>query len=178
MKSFYFMSCLMVSLIIKSTALFASGWLPAVTISVPGSPILPDIVINDSGYSVALWDENPTVAVYSVESATLPFGQAWTPQVTIEGGLITAPKSVIGLDQFGNATAAWISDDGTNKSIKVSTLPEGGSWSTPISVSAVFPSGTNLFTVAIAVDSVGDIVVMWVELDSGFFCSESGSKGF
>lgn len=85
----------------------------------------------------------------------------WSPAVTLSSQ--TADESQIGIDAAGNAISIWREFDGINTNIQSSTLAKGGSWSAPVTISSA--PGNNLqATPQIAVNPVGDAVVVWEEL--------------
>lgn len=81
--------------------------------------------------------------------------------------IIPADQSQIGIDDAGNAIAIWREHDGINTYIKSATLPKGGSWSLPVTIS--FIAGNDITAAPqIAVNkSNGNAVAVWGEDNAG-----------
>lgn len=136
-----------------------AGWSAPVAISTSVSD-KPDISVDAAGNVVAIWqgfDGNN----YVIQSASLPLHGSWSSPVTlsITGNDAQAPE--IAHDKAGNVVAVWSLFDGTNSVIQSSHLPFGGSWTSPINISA---SGGNADSCTIAMDrfgNVGNAIAVW-----------------
>jgi len=64
----------------------------------------------------------------------------------------------VGVDANGNVTAAWTLWDGTRHVVQAATLPKGGVWSTPVSLSGPTTDGLYL---SLAVNASGDAAVAY-----------------
>lgn len=82
------------------------------------------------------------------------------PYVTIS--TTSSDESQIGIDDAGTATAIWRQFDGSNTNIQTAMLPEGGSWSSPVTISST-PGNILLANPQIAVMPDGRAVAIWWE---------------
>ncbi|MES2122801.1 MAG: hypothetical protein V4492_08520 [Chlamydiota bacterium] len=106
----------------------------------------PDVVIDASGNTTAIWIESSTV-----RTSTLPSGGSWSAPSSLSGTGGTNP--CIGIDSAGNVTAAWL--EGGN--VKTANMPSGGSWGSASNI-----SDTGATDPALYVDGAGNAVAVWV----------------
>lgn len=86
----------------------------------------------------------------------------WTPVETLSLSGQSAYGAQIAVDPAGNATAVWSRSDGTHTRIQSSRRPVGGSWSSPVDLSA---SGQNASAPQVAVDAFGSATAVWIRYD-------------
>lgn len=120
---------------------------------------LPELVVNDAGDALAVWQEgapgNPTSIVAAYRSA----GAAWQAPVTVSAPTARAtwnPKP--GLDALGNAAVGYL--DGS--SMAVVGRPAAGPWQTPVTIS----DAQQVQYPALAVNDAGDVVAAWLSIDA------------
>lgn len=106
----------------------------------------PQVVIDTSGNTTAIWVESN-----AIKASSLPSGGSWSTPVTLSSTTSSSPN--LKVDSAGNVTALWI--EGTQ--IVSAILPSGGSWG-----SSSVISGTNATAPVLAVDSSGNAVSVWV----------------
>jgi hypothetical protein len=156
------------------------GWSAPVIISNTAVPMInlsdPQVSMNNANYCVAVWEgsqfflPSPVRVVASAER--MPDG-TWTP-VTIISNFITSDHTFFpahpycAVNDSGLAVACWTevrTDDTINtfNYIMASFLPQGGSWTTPISVSGPMPPdpANQGFTPHCAIDALGNVIVAW-----------------
>ena len=78
----------------------------------------------------------------------------------------------MGIDHYCNATAVWEESDGVHTLIKSSTLPYGGTWSTPCVLSN---PEMDSYGPRIAVDRCGGAVCVWVAYSGSSYVMQSAS---
>lgn len=105
----------------------------------------PQIGVDTSGNSVALWVENGLV-----KASSKPANMSWGTSVTLSNTGASVPR--LAFDVSGNATAIWL-ESGV---VKAATKTLSGSWSTVTSL-----SGTAASFPALGMNSDGDVVAVW-----------------
>lgn len=135
---------------------------------------LPDIAANDLGQFVAVWFSDDGLN-QTIESADLTFGGVWTSSTTI-GTNIGFPFSTprVASDPVGNVVAIWTQFDSgtTNDIVQAATRPVGMAWDLP----AIDLTDTNTqfgFRPLVEMDSAGNAVAVWLELNDGVVQSRS-----
>ena len=135
------------------------SWTAATQVSNPGTGAgLPDLVVNDAGAALAVWQEGAPGHPSSIGAAYRPAGDAWQAPATISAPTAQAtwsPKP--GLDARGDATVGYL--DGT--SMLVVTRPAAGPWQAP----AVVSDTQQVQLPALAVDDAGDVFAAWLATD-------------
>jgi hypothetical protein len=148
-------------------------WSPTSTLSNPiGSEadMVPHLAVNDSGYAVAIW-QSPDGGVKPIQAATLGYGSSfWSSPVSISTATINDGPQ-IAVDSTGNAVAVWRNVDIT--SIQAATLPFGGAWSSPTTLSGAASS-----TPQVAMNASGYIVTTWQTVISGTLSIQSATRQF
>lgn len=101
---------------------------------------------------------------------------SWSPpvQISILGQNASSPQ--IAVNKLGDATAIWYRYNGENLIIQSSTKPCGGNWSeTPENISQ---RGYDSFNPQIAIDSSGNITVIWEVIIDGYSMIQTSTKPF
>ncbi|HXP36906.1 MAG TPA: hypothetical protein VN817_03990, partial [Solirubrobacteraceae bacterium] len=109
------------------------------------------------------------LAIAAAPAGAAPWGAP--EEVSIPGG--SASWSKVGIDAAGNATVVWTRSDGLHLLVQAAERPVGGSWGTPVDLSA--PVG-NAENVTLAVDPAGDVVVAWKQRLAGSEAIEAEYK--
>jgi hypothetical protein len=119
---------------------------------------LPDLVVNDAGAALAVWQQGAAGQPSAVLAALRPAGADWGSAEAVStptGHATWNPKP--GLDAAGNAAVGYL--DGT--SMVVSRRPSGGAWSAPEVVSG----SQRAYYPALALAARGDLLVAWLAYD-------------
>ena len=128
-----------------------------------GFSMSPKVAIGADGTMAVSWvyqeaalsQQKMQVAIKSAS------GAAWTI-ATLDsgpiGGVAITGFVPVGVDAGGNVTAAWTLWDGTRHVVKAATLPKGGTWSTPTTLSGPTTDGLYL---SLAVNPHGDAAVAY-----------------
>jgi hypothetical protein len=120
---------------------------------------LADLVVNDAGAALAVWQQGAPGAPTSIGAAVRPAGAAWLAEETVSAptGLPTwNPKP--GIDAAGNVAVGYL--DGLH--MVVARRPVAGAWAAPVLV-----SGTqNAYYPALAMSASGDVLAAWLALDA------------
>lgn len=151
---------------IKSTSRNPGGtWSPvAVLSSLAANVGLPDLVVNNAGAALAVWQETPIggsgptaiAAAYRPAPARSPFGAA---QVISTGTAATwNPKP--GISASGAVAVGYLAGN----TMVVARKSATGAWTVPMPVS---PLSDNAYYPALAMDATGNVVTAWQTLDSG-----------
>ena len=69
----------------------------------------------------------------------------------------------VAIDPQGNATAIWPANNGTNTIVQAATRPAGGTWATPVELSA------NAVNPQVAIDARGNVIAVWDHYDGSNF---------
>lgn len=119
----------------------------------------PLLEIDAVGDAVAVWEERGMDQV--VRAATLVVGSSWTAPVTISNISQESQSPALVVNGLGNAVALWVVIDSVLeiRSLYSSMLPKGGSWSTPVLISATNESVVR--DESVRMDDSGDIVAIW-----------------
>ncbi|MCE9657483.1 MAG: hypothetical protein K8R60_02920 [Burkholderiales bacterium] len=120
---------------------------------------LPDLVVNDDGAALAVWQEGAQANPSAILAAYRPAGAAWEAAQTASAPTAQAtwnPKPA--LDAGGHAVIGYL--DG--QTMVVVARGSGGGWSAPSPVSGSRPA----FYPALAMSAGGDVLVAWLTLDA------------
>lgn len=158
-----------------------STWTTPVTISGGGAADLQSISVNALNNAVSVWRE--FVGFDSLlRGAAFHLG-TWSPSVTISMLPLQVfnfqPTQVI-LNNADNSLAAWITFNGTNRFVQAATaagFPTGGTWNTPVSVSAVV-AGSDADFVGAAMNDAGNAILVWREAIGANLVIQSSSSQF
>ncbi len=143
----------------SSTSAFGGAWSSPINVSASGSNAdMPQVAVDPSGNAVAIWTK--IIGGFAVvQGATLGFGNSsWSSPVNLSALGQNAQDTSIGVDAAGNAVALWARFDGSNYIVQSATLPFGGSWTSPVDISA---PGQDAITCHVAVDPSGNAISVW-----------------
>ncbi len=119
----------------------------------------PRCAIAPGGQAVAVWINT------SVLKAAYFNGTSWLTAVTLDSNANSIIDPMVVMDAQGNATATWTSNSGQLLS---STLPFGGTWTTPDIISSINSSSDPFMSQeTLAVDEDGNLIVIWTDTDNG-----------
>jgi hypothetical protein len=150
-------------------ATFNPGTSTWTTVTLDPSPdtfSLPKVAIDKNGNAVATWIKQVGSVTEAVSSSFTP-GIGWGPIVVISS---TAANDVeLVMDSSGNATAMWDDFSTGSEQVFSSTLPLGGTWSTPTQISTVgLNNGIDVGLVSrpLAVDAQGNVIAIILQGDN------------
>lgn len=126
---------------------------------------LPDLVVNDAGAALAVWQQGAPGNPSAVVAAYRPAGGTWEPAQTASAPTARAtwnPKA--GLDAAGRAAIGYLDGQGM---VVVARTP-AGAWSAPTLVSGTQPATYP----ALAMSAGGDVLVAWLAQDAQAGSSE------
>ncbi len=136
----------------------------------------PAVAVSPLGNAVAVWDiwraSTPKGTALQA-SSRMPLG-SWAPPVSLTSPAVGASQPKVGMDALGNAVAVWLESTSSGSAIKSAYLPMGGSWSTPVRLSA---AGTTAAAPALAVNSLGGAVAAWQSTDGKILVAERSTLG-
>lgn len=152
------------SIIQSSNLHFGDGWSSATDIStLTEDSYIPQIAVDSTGRATVVWTGfNGTNFV--AQAASADASGVWGSPIVISANGADVNNISIAVDPSGNVTALWDYNDGVNSSIQSATLPLGGSWSTPVTVSSV---GDYAYLPVVALDGSGRAVAAWLETSGG-----------
>ena len=138
-------------------------WSAALNISPSGQDALIPMVAIDPNGNAAATCARYNGTIFNANSAMMLEGQNWNPSFVISNSGAVGSDSNVDVDGNGNATIAWSQSDGSNYVIMTSSIPYGGSATTPITLSQ---SGEDAYVPVVhAATSTGDVVVVWIRSD-------------
>lgn len=145
------------TLIQSSTLPIGGSWSSFVNVSPTGeNSIQQKIAINAAGYAVAVWTH---LGPSFIKASTLSLGGSWSSPVTVSNPIQSTVLPQVGVDGVGNAFAVWREQHGFGQGfIQSSTLPFGGSWTSPINLSNITQTSV---TPVVAVNVAGYAVAGW-----------------
>ena len=119
--------------------------------------LAPAIAVAPNGAALVVWRNQEDS---SVLYASRPAGGAFSGRTALEGaGSSTAEdRPAVALNSTGAAVAAWTRTLAGDEAVMASYRPAGGSFSSPIAISA---AGDNATAPDVAIDSTGRAVVIW-----------------
>jgi hypothetical protein len=141
---------------------------PPVKVSLEGSRAFePQVAVDAAGNVTAIWTRvhilEDLSTRYVAEAATHAVGGAWSSPLTLSGDAIANTTPQVAVDAAGNATAVWrFWELGHFAIIQSSYRPAGGSWSSPVDISA---SDVHSAVPRVAVDAAGNAVAIWSSLN-------------
>jgi hypothetical protein len=124
--------------LVASPASAAPGWSNPVNVSgvINIGEESPLFDIDSAGNATAVWRRyRDGKLIY--ESAVRPAGGPWSTPSPFFGGMEDAYGLQIAVDLLGNETAIWGRRLGHSGVVQSATRPAGGSWSPPVTLSAV-----------------------------------------
>ena len=127
----------------------------------------PQIAVDPQGDAVAVWTNG------IIEVASRPAGGSWQAPVELSApeDFATSPK--IALNPQGDAVAVWRRYTGAGWIIEAASRSAGGSWQSPVELSASGPEGMKA---QVALDSQGDAVVVWERFNGANEIIEAASR--
>ena len=146
-------------------AVQSSGrWGAPFTISgTSGFSMSPKVAVGADGTMAVSWvHQDPTLTQQAVQVAVKePTAPGWMTTTLAQGpvgGVAISGFVPIGIDASGNVTAAWALWDGARHVVQSATLPTGGTWSVPATLSDPADDGLYL---SLAVNARGDAAVAY-----------------
>jgi hypothetical protein len=114
-----------------------------------GFSMNPKVAVGADGSMAVSWvHQDTTFTVQEMQVAVKsPAATGWTTTTLAQGpicGVAITGFVPIGIDTNGNVTAAWTLWDGTRHVVQAATLPKGGVWSAPVSLSGPTTDGLYL----------------------------------
>jgi hypothetical protein len=106
--------------------LTGGSWSAATTLSGPGA-LKPAISLSGSGHAAAAWLQGDGLH-FRVQGATAAAGGSWSAPQWLSAPGEDADSAAVGIDDAGNATAAWDRFDGSRSIVQRSSRPAGGAW--------------------------------------------------
>jgi hypothetical protein len=133
-------------------------WLPTATLSLAGADAqYPHVAVDGHGNTVAVWrwyDGSNQV----IQAAHRPAGGSWGLPLTLSDAGQDAGQPQVAVNERGDAVAVWWRSDGNNTRVQAARRPAGGSWGTPVTLSAEIKDA---FEPQVALDRLGNAVVVW-----------------
>ncbi len=137
-------------------------WTTPVDLSTAGEDAqTPQVALDQQGDATAIWyRSNGTNTI--VQAALRPAGATWQPPVDLSAAGQNAQVPQVAVDRQGNATAVWDRFNGANYILQAATRPSGGTWQSPLDLSA---AGQNAASPQVAVDPQGNVIASWDEFN-------------
>jgi hypothetical protein len=152
---------------IQVRALSAAGVLGPVKNVSPASlaAVGGRMAMNPDGDAVVVWRAS-VGGVVRIQGRARSAAGVLGPVRTLSGPTFNASDDHIGIDAAGNATASWVSPDGSHLRLQARSLSAGGALSP---IRDVSPNGIDVVntTTRLGVDAAGDAVFAWLRNDHG-----------
>jgi hypothetical protein len=113
-----------------------------------------------------------TALLFTVVPATATTW-SWSAPVDLSVAGQEGGSPQVTVDSTGLATAVWWGNNGDNRIIQSSTSQSGGSWSTPVNISALGGDGAQP---QLAVDSTGLVTAIWSRSNGGTYIIQSSTR--
>ena len=150
---------------IQVRALSAAGVLGPVKNVSPASlaAVGGRMAMNPDGDAVVVWRAS-VGGVVRIQGRARSAAGVLGPVRTLSGPTFNASDDHIGIDAAGNATASWVSPDGSHLRLQARSLSAGGALSP---IRDVSPNGIDVVntTTRLGVDAAGDAVFAWLRND-------------
>lgn len=150
------------ALAVAAPAMAAPTWLPASNLSTAPSAGLPgsaQVASDDAGETLAAWIRNDGQND-RVQLAGHGPGTPWSAATDISENNQNAAFPSLALSPTGFGALAWSRSDGSKLRVQVARRAPGGAFGAAFTVSAV---PVDSIEPAVAVDAVGDVVVIWMD---------------
>jgi len=132
-----------------------------------GYAVGPQIAVDSSGNSIAVWHQHDGTKRYIYANRYVP-GEGWGTAELLEtdnAGFAYAHPPQIAVDSSGNAIAVWERWEGTRGSIWANRYVPGTGWGTAELIETDDTPSAN--SPQIAVDSSGNAIAVWMQWDGG-----------
>ena len=158
----------------------APAWLSASKLSRPGqSAEAPQVAVDAQGDALAVWQRFSVEAGEQIiEASSRPAGSgSWQPALPISGAKAESSLPQVALDAEGDATAVWLSKEGTKYSIEASTRTgPTGSWQTPVTLAELGETPPAEPRPDLAENAQGEAVAVWHRLEGPTTIVEASSR--
>jgi hypothetical protein len=152
------LTALLALLAIVAAPAGAAPWSAPEEVSVPGgSASWSKVGIDAAGNATAVWTRSDGIHLLA-QAAERPVGGSWGAPTDVSAPIGNAESVTLAVDPAGDVIVAWKERMAGAEAIEVNYKPAGGSWEGPVAVE--FGSAV-AETPAVAIDAVGDAVVIW-----------------
>jgi PKD domain len=117
----------------------------------------PELASNPQGDAVVVW-ERYNGSDQIAQAAQLPAGGSWQPAVNISESGVDGGAPHVAIDPQGDEVAVWTRWDGSTDTAEASELAAGGTWQTPVALSAGVQDSYNP---RVGMSSNGEAVAVW-----------------
>lgn len=145
----------------SATKLSGSTWsTPADLSAVGASANNPQIVLSSTATAITTWERNDGTNTF-IQSAEFSNG-AWGAPLNLSASGRNATNAKLAIDNSETATVVWQRSNGTHTIIQSASKANGGSWTTPVDLSAAGGNGT---AANIAVGITSAPTAVWLRND-------------
>jgi Divergent InlB B-repeat domain len=143
---------------VAATPASAAPWGAPEEVSVPGGAATSSHVgIDAAGDATAIWTRSDGLNIHA-QAALRPVGGGWSAPADLSGANGQAESPTVAVGPAGDVVAAWKERMAGSEAIEVDYKSAGGNWEGAVAVE----SGPGVVeTPAVAIDEVGDAVVIW-----------------
>lgn len=161
---------------IQARARSAAGVLgPVLTLSPPGQNAHEfDVALDADGDAVAVWNRSDGTSgscCRRIQARPISAGGVLGPVQVLSAGSQNADTPKVAVDADGDAVVVWQRFDGTSVRIQARARSAGGTLGAVLILS---PAGHSASAPRVAVDSVGDALVVWQRPDGTGPCGING----
>jgi predicted enzyme related to lactoylglutathione lyase len=132
-----------------------------------GSASSPQVVSDSSGNTIAVWQQYDGTRNNIWSNRYTASTGMWSTAALIETGNGDAYSPVLAIDSIGNSVAVWLQSDGGRFNTwanRYSVLT--GTWGTAVQIES---GAWDAKAPQVAIDSSGNAVVVWQQLDGSFY---------
>lgn len=152
------LTALLALLAIAAAPAGAAPWGAPEEVSIPGGGASwSKVGIDAAGNATAVWTRSDGIHLFA-QAAERPVGGSWGAPIDLSAPTGNAESVTLAVDPAGDVIVAWKQRMAGSEAIEVNYKPAGGSWEGPAAVE--FGSAV-VETPAVAIDAVGDAVVIW-----------------
>ncbi|HEV7806075.1 MAG TPA: PKD domain-containing protein [Solirubrobacteraceae bacterium] len=123
--------------------------------------IHPQLAMNAAGDAVVVW-EFLVGQTMVVQAAVRPAGGTFAAPVNVSAAGLTGPLPRAAIDGAGSVTVVWQQAAAANAIVQAATRPAGGTFTTPVDLSA--PGAVS--SAQVATNAAGETVAVWARVDA------------
>lgn len=158
-------------LILSSTLLLGGSWNATPDVISSSGASFPQVSMNADGDAVAVW-QGTVGSVSTVFASTKPVAGSWGSAPSISSVGVNSGYPQVAIDPSGNVVALWFrfdfaDDQYTNVVLQSALQPAGGSWESPVNISAPGIRNPADLMIRVAYDGNFNPVAIWTSSYDG-----------
>lgn len=122
----------------------------------------PHVAAAANGDAVAAWQRSSGTNLIIQAAARPVISGIWQPVANLSSAGQDAVRARVAIDENGKATVVWRRSNGANDIAQAAQLPAGGSWTSPVNLSA---GGQSVVEPRVTTDGEGGAIAAWARSD-------------